>query len=120
MLHYEDLLNTIIYPRRLIAGIAHLFNVYETTPNYSDEEGTMNVAEQLTAVSYSYDKLLFILSTSFYPAYSWCCAKSCVECFLQLRSSGFCAQLCLRCLVEEFLIPTNSNIHLCSLYFLGG
>ena len=30
-------------------GIAHLFNVYESTPNYTNEEGHMNVADQLAA-----------------------------------------------------------------------
>ncbi|XP_046846838.1 nostrin-like [Xenia sp. Carnegie-2017] len=43
-------------------GIAHLFNVYETTPNYSDEEGTMNVAEQLTAA----DEVINSLDGSLY------------------------------------------------------
>ncbi|CAB4000040.1 nostrin-like isoform X1 [Paramuricea clavata] len=30
-------------------GIEHLFNVYESTPNYTNEEGQMNVADQLAA-----------------------------------------------------------------------
>ena len=34
-----------------LVGIAHLFNVYESTPNYTNEEGQMNVADQLAAVS---------------------------------------------------------------------
>ena len=37
--------------RITLIGIAHLFNVYESTPNYTNEEGQMNVADQLTAVS---------------------------------------------------------------------
>ena len=34
-----------------LAGIAHLFNVYESSPSYTNEEGQMNVADQLAAVS---------------------------------------------------------------------
>ena len=46
----------LIHKQRLkfigLVGIAHLFSVYESTPNYTNEEGTMNVADQLAAVSY--------------------------------------------------------------------
>ena len=31
-------------------GIAHLFGVYESSPNYTNEEGQMDVADQLAAV----------------------------------------------------------------------
>ena len=36
-----------------LPGIAHLFDVYESSPNYTNEEGQMDVVDQLSAVRFT-------------------------------------------------------------------
>ena len=61
-------LDLIKYAVDFFTGIAHLFSVYERSPNYTNEEGHMDVADQLAAVGFTrYDNYNSIYTCS----YTW-------------------------------------------------